>query len=71
MSSRTTNGSDITKTCTGKIKKDDLMVRSWEDPPLHVYCSKRLWESTVKGILDSKKEQKGARHHPGEESAKP
>ena len=39
MSNSSTNGKDITKTCTGKIKPGDLVVRDWDHPPLHLYCS--------------------------------
>ena len=42
MSNSSTNGKDITKTCTGKIKAGDLVVKAWDNPPFHLYCSKRL-----------------------------
>ena len=42
MSNSFTNGKDITKTCTGKIKAGDLVVKAWDNPPFHLYCSKRL-----------------------------
>ena len=43
MFNSSTNGKDITKkTCTGKIKAGDLVVKAWDNPPFHLYCSKRL-----------------------------
>ena len=54
MSNSSTNGKDITKTCTGKIKAGDLVVKAWDNPPLHLYCSKRLWTATIDSILDTK-----------------
>ena len=50
-----TNGKDITKTCTGRIEAGDLVVQAWDNPPLHLYCSKRLWTATIDSILDTKK----------------
>ena len=71
MSNSSTNGKDITKTCTGKIKPGDLVVKDWDHPPLHLYCSKLLWTATIKGILDTKRTHKelGTTHE--QESAKP
>ena len=71
MFDSSTNGNDITKTCTGKIKAGDLVVKAWDNPPLHVYCSKRLWTTTIDSILDTKKNFKelGTTHE--QESAKP
>ena len=40
MFDTSTNGNDITKTYTGKIKADDLVVKAWDNPPFHHYCSK-------------------------------
>ncbi|CAN0014012.1 unnamed protein product [Pylaiella littoralis] len=64
-------GKDINNVCTGKIKGGDVIVKEWEDPPLHLWCSKRLWEQSVSGILDTKKTYKelGTTHE--EEYAKP
>ena len=42
MSNSSTNGKDITKTCTGKIKAGDLVVKAWDNPPFHLCCAKRL-----------------------------
>ena len=33
MFDSSTNGKDITKTCTGKIKAGDLVVKAWDNPP--------------------------------------
>ena len=62
---------DITKTCTGKIKAGDLVVKAWDNPPLHLYCSKRLWTATIDSFLDTKKKHKelGTTHE--QDSAKP
>ena len=71
MFNSSTNGKDITKTCTGKIKAGGLMVKAWDNPPLHLDCSKRLWTATIDSILDTKKKHKelGTTHE--QESAKP
>ena len=71
MSNSSTNGKDITKTCTGKIKAGDFVVKAWDNPPLHLYCSKRLRTATIDSILDTKKKHKelGTTHE--QESAKP
>ena len=45
MFNSSTNGKDITKTCTGKIKASDLVVKAWGNPPLHLYCSCLLYTS--------------------------
>ena len=42
MFNSSTNGKDITKTRTGEIKAGDLVVKAWDNPPFHRYCSKRL-----------------------------
>ena len=42
MFDSSTNGNDITETCTGKIKAGDLVVKAWDNPLFHQYCSKRL-----------------------------
>ena len=42
MFDSSTNGNDISETCTGKIKAGDLVVKAWDNPPFHQYCSKRL-----------------------------
>ena len=43
MFNSSTNGKDITKkTCTGKIKAGDLVVKAWDNPSFHLYYSKRL-----------------------------
>ena len=42
MFNSSTNGKDITKTCTGKIKAGGLVVKARDNPPFHHYCSKRL-----------------------------
>ena len=44
--------------CTGKIVSGDLVVKDWEDPPLHLVCAKRVWRKTVEDILEEKKEYK-------------
>eukprot|EP00903_Cladosiphon_okamuranus_P011879 g11158.t1 len=71
MSNAFTNGKDITKACTGKIKVGDLVVKAWDDPPLHLYCSKRLWASTVQSILDTKQTHKDLGTTAEQEAAKP
>ena len=42
MFNSSTNGKDITKTCTVEIKAGDLVVKAWDNPPFHLYCAKRL-----------------------------
>ena len=42
MFNNSTNGKDITKTCTGEIKAGDLVVKAWDNPPFHLYCAKWL-----------------------------
>ena len=73
MSNSSTNGKDTTKTCTGKIKAGDLVVKALDNPPLNLYCSKRLWTATIDSILDTKKTHThkvlGTTHE--RESAKP
>ena len=70
MSNSSTNGKDITKTCTGKIKAGDLVVKAWDNPPLHLYCSKRLWTATIDSILDTKNHKELGTTH-DQVSAKP
>ena len=55
MSNRSKNGKDITKICTGKIKAGDLVLKAWDNPPLHLHCSKRLWTATIDSILGTRK----------------
>ena len=71
MFNSSTNGKNITKTCTGEIKAVDLVVKAWDNPPFHLYCSKRLWTATIDSILDTKKQhiELGTTHD--KESAKP
>ena len=60
MFNSSTNGKDITKTCPGKIKAGGLMVKAWDNPPLHLDCSKRLWTATIDSILDTKKNKRSS-----------
>ena len=71
MFNSSTNGKEITKTCTGRIEAGDLVVKAWDNPPLHLYCSERLWTATIDSILDTKIQHKelGTTHE--QESAKP
>eukprot|EP00904_Undaria_pinnatifida_P005297 jgi/Undpi1/1898/HiC_scaffold_12.g05285.m1 len=41
--------------CTGKIKAGDLVVKNWDDPPLHLVCSKREWRKIVDEFLHKQK----------------
>ena len=71
MSNSSKNGKDITKTCAGKIKAGDLVVKAWDNLPLHLYCSKQLWTATIDSILDTKKKHKQLSTTHEQESAKP
>ena len=71
MPNSSTNGRDITKQCTGKIKAGDLVVKARDEPPLQLYCSKRLWTATVTGLLHTNETNKELATTPEEEAFKP
>ncbi|CAM9760300.1 unnamed protein product, partial [Ascophyllum nodosum] len=49
---------DIKAGCTGKVVSGDLVLKDWENPPLHLVCAKRVWQKTVEEILEAKKQYK-------------
>eukprot|EP00903_Cladosiphon_okamuranus_P005623 g5592.t1 len=66
-----TNVLDINEGCTGSIEKGSYVVKDWNDPPLHLYCAKRLRRTKVNEILADKQDLKDIGTTAEKETAQP
>lgn len=71
MDGKTSVAKNINVGCTGKIKAGELIVKDWEDPPLHLVCSKREWRKAVDEFLARKKAIDDLGTTPEKEAAQP
>ena len=64
MFNSSTNGKDITKTCTGNVKAGGLVVKAWDNPPAPPLLLQAAVDRHHRQHPRHKKETQGARNHP-------
>ncbi|CBJ33236.1 expressed unknown protein [Ectocarpus siliculosus] len=62
---------DLDSGCTGVIADGDLVVKDWDEPPLHLLCAKREWRKTVISILRKKQQLRDLDSTEKQEAAQP